>query len=259
MTAPVRLVVCDIDGTLLQNGARAICPAVFEQIARLTQKGIAFAPASGRQCSSLRRLFAPMADALYYLCENGAALFGPGAPGPLLASVPMDRAAALALCSEILAIPGCEVLISGADTSYLCPKGPEILPHIRDFVGNHVAVLSDPAQIPEDILKVSAWCPMGTAGPAALLCPRWEKFFHAAVAGEAWLDFGRADKGDGLRALCAALDIPAGAVMAFGDNWNDVPMLTLAGHPRLMASACPALRARFPRQCVRVEDVLQTL
>lgn len=259
MTAPVRLILCDIDGTLLQGGARAISPAVFQQIERLTQKGMIFTPASGRQYSSLRGLFAPMADRLCYLCENGAALFGPGAPGPLLATVPMERTAALALCAEILAIPGCEVLISGADTSYLCPKGPEILPHIRDFVGNNVALLTDPAQIPEDILKVSAWCPMGTDDPAALLVPRWETVFHAAVAGEAWLDFGRADKGDGLRALCAALDIPAEAVMAFGDNWNDVPMLTLAGHPRLMASACPALRARFPQQCVRVEDVLRTL
>ena len=31
----IQLVVSDIDGTLLQDGANAIPPAIFEQIARL--------------------------------------------------------------------------------------------------------------------------------------------------------------------------------------------------------------------------------
>lgn len=254
-----RLIVCDIDGTLLQGEERAVSPEIFRQIGRLAQKGIRFAPASGRQYSSLRRLFAPMADRLYYLCENGGAVFGPGDPGPLLASVPMERAAALALCRDILARQDCEVLISGANTSYLCPKGPDIIDHIRYFVGNNTAVLSAPEDVPEDILKVSAWCGNGTAEPEGDLVPRWGGTFRAAVAGAKWLDFGLADKGDGLRALCAALDIPPAEVMAFGDSWNDVPMLTLAGMPCLMEGAAPALKARFPRRCRRVEDVLRTL
>ena len=47
--------------------------------------------------------------------------------------------------------------------------------------------------------------------------------------------------------------------MAFGDNWNDVPMLEAAGVPWLMASAAPALRERFPRQCASVVTVLEEL
>lgn len=34
--------------------------------------------------------------------------------------------------------------------------------------------------------------------------------------------------------------------MAFGDNYNDLPMLELAGRPYLMESAAEELRARFP-------------
>ena len=75
----IQLVVSDIDGTLLQDGANAIPPAIFEQIARLRERGIRFCPASGRQYTSLRKLFAPVADQLYYLCENGAVVYGPGA------------------------------------------------------------------------------------------------------------------------------------------------------------------------------------
>ena len=80
----IRLVASDIDGTLLRNGAKTIDPVLFDQIRRLRERGIRFCPASGRQYSSLRRLFAPVADELSYLCENGAVVWGPGAPGAVL-------------------------------------------------------------------------------------------------------------------------------------------------------------------------------
>ncbi|MEM5781397.1 MAG: HAD-IIB family hydrolase, partial [Lawsonibacter sp.] len=76
----IRLIASDIDGTLLQNGATEIAPAIFREIDRLRTKGILFCPASGRQYHSLRRLFAPVADELAYVCENGAVVFGPGNP-----------------------------------------------------------------------------------------------------------------------------------------------------------------------------------
>ncbi|MCD7767980.1 MAG: HAD hydrolase family protein [Oscillospiraceae bacterium] len=55
---PIRLVVCDIDGTLLRGSETAIAPAVFAQVRRLDEKGILFCPASGRQHASMQRLFA---------------------------------------------------------------------------------------------------------------------------------------------------------------------------------------------------------
>ena len=255
----VQLVVSDIDGTLLLDGANAVSPAVLEQIARLREKGIRFCPASGRQYSSLRKLFAPVADQLYYLCENGAVLYGPGNPGPILHRTEMDRALSLELCREILAHPRCEVLISGANTSYLCPKEGDMVALIRDFVGNNVALLPRPEDMPEPFLKVSAYCRDGAKGVEPELAPRWSGPFHAAVAGENWLDFTLADKGSGLRQLCAVLGVPLEQVMAFGDNYNDLPMLELAGRPYLMDSAAQELRSRFPLRCRRVEEVLAAL
>ena len=103
----IQLVVSDIDGTLLLNGAAAIDPVIFQQIARLEEKGIPFCPASGRQYSSLRKLFAPAAHQLYYLCENGAAIYGPGNPGRVLSRTEMDWELSLELCHEGLErVPG---------------------------------------------------------------------------------------------------------------------------------------------------------
>ena len=253
-----RLVACDIDGTLL-DGSTAIAPAVFTQIRRLSRLGVYFCPASGRQYSSLRRLFAPVAGQLSCLCENGAVVFGPGDPGPILSKTEMAREQALALCRDILALPRCEVLISGANTSYLCPKQSDVVSLMRDFVGNNVALLSAPEETPEAIVKVSAYCRDGAAAVEPLLAPRWRTQFRVAVAGQARLDFTLADKGTGIRQLCAALDVPQSDVMAFGDNYNDFPMLEAVGHPILMEGALAELLSRFSNRCSRAEHILASL
>ena len=90
------------------------------------------------------------------------------------------------------------------------------------------------------------------------MAPKWGTEFRCAVAGEKWLDFTLADKGVGLRCLCAALGVDLSEVAAFGDNDNDLPMLRLAGTPYIMAGAAPHLCQQFANQCRRVEDILGT-
>ena len=256
----IRLIASDIDGTLLQNGASAIPREIFGHIRRLEEEGILFCPASGRQYASLRKPFAPVADKVPFLCENGAVVYGPGDPGPILSKTAMDRRLSEELCRDIIALPEAEVLISGAAVCYLCPKGPDVEDQIRWFLGNRTALLSAPEDTPEDIIKVSAYCSNGTLDKARqALFPKWEEHFRCAVAGEVWLDFTLADKGLGVARLCEALGIGLEEVMAFGDNYNDVPMLERVGRPYLMAGAAPELRQRFPVQCRTVAEILETL
>ena len=155
----VKLIASDIDGTLLSYGETSLPLALFGLIRRLRSAGVLFCPASGRQYHSMRQLFAPVADEVCFLCENGAIVYGVGNPGPVLCKTVMDREAALDLSREIFAHPDFEVLISGANTSYLLPKGDVILPLIRDRTGNNTVCLSRLEDIPEDILKVSCFSP----------------------------------------------------------------------------------------------------
>lgn len=94
----IRLVTCDIDGTLLHGEETSIDTETLEEIRRLREKGILFCPASGRQYHSLRRLFAPVQDEIAYICENGSVVFGPGNPGPVWGKVPLERSLAVQLC-----------------------------------------------------------------------------------------------------------------------------------------------------------------
>ena len=124
----IKLIVSDIDGTLLPYGSAALDEKLFELILRLRERGVIFCPASGRQYHSLRALFAPVCDELTYLCENGAIVYGPGPEdkAAVLGKTVMDRETALDLVRDILALPGGRPLISGANTSYILPGEAEL-------------------------------------------------------------------------------------------------------------------------------------
>lgn len=257
----VKLIASDIDGTLIPYGGSSVAPELFGLIRQLRRRDILFCPASGRQFHSLRRLFAPVAEEVCFLCENGAILYGPGTEesAPLLAKTAMPRQESLALAEDILRLDGCQVLISGANTGYVCTDRDGFISYLREDRGNNIRLLGAPGDMAEDILKVSAYCPAGTAGPLSALGPRWGESLRMAAAGPDWVDFTLADKGLGLRQLCAALGVALKDTMAFGDNWNDEAMLQASGLPYLMDTADPALRERFPRQCSNVADVLREL
>ena len=66
----IKLICSDIDGTLLQYGRKELEGEIFEQIRELHRRGILCCPASGRQYTSLRQLFAPVADGCVFLCRK---------------------------------------------------------------------------------------------------------------------------------------------------------------------------------------------
>lgn len=253
----ISLIACDIDGTLLHGTETRISPRVFQEIRRLQGKGVLFCPASGRQYHSLETLFAPLSPELYFLCENGAAIFGPG--GKLLRKTPFEREFARKLSWEILEIPDCEVFISGENTTYLCPKTPEIVDRTMNFTGNNVRIVSNPDQVPEEIIKVSAYCNRGAAAEKERLSFPWAAHAGPAIAGEKWLDFTLSTKGTGIRQLCEILGIDPSQAMAIGDNENDTAMLDAVGHPYIMENATAELRQRYQNHCVRVEELLARL
>ena len=68
----VKLIVSDVDGTLLTNGQTVLSEKVFSAITSAVQKGIKFAIASGRSYEDLAELFAPVKDSVYFIAHDGA-------------------------------------------------------------------------------------------------------------------------------------------------------------------------------------------
>lgn len=252
----IKLIASDLDGTLLQYGKKTLEGEIFGQIRALAQKGIRFCPASGRQYTSLKKLFAPVAEHCVFVCENGGVVFADGKP---LCKTPMPRALAEEIAWDMWngSDGRGEVMMSGENTSYLMERGLGMLDRVQ-FIGNNYTIVSGPAQVPEPILKVSVYLPGGSEEFAPRFVPKW-KNANAAIAGPFWIDTTMANKGTGIASLCAALDIDPAQVMAFGDNFNDEAMLDLVGAPYIMSSAAPALRAKYPNHTPRPEDTIRAL
>ena len=249
----IQMVCSDLDGTLLQYGKKWLEGEIFDQIRALAAHGIRFCPASGRQYTSERKLFAPVAEHCVFLCENGAVLFD---GGKVIAKTPMPRQLAEDIAWDFWndSDGKGEVMLSGENTSYLMSRGRGMVERIA-FIGNNYTLIDDPARIPEEIVKVSVYIDEGVNPYAERFVPRW-KAANCAVAGPKWIDTTLANKGTGVQALCRALGMQPENVMAFGDNYNDVAMLDLVGHPYIMQSAAPELLQRYANHTPRPEDTL---
>ena len=232
----IRLVCSDLDGTLLQYGKKELEGEIFDQIRALHDRGILFCPASGRQYTSLRKLFAPVADCCIFLCENGGVIYK---DEQCIAKNPMPRALAEEIAEDLM------------------ERGLGMLDRIK-FIGNNYQVIQDPSEIPEDIVKVSVYLHEGVAAYADRFVPRWEQA-NCAVAGPYWIDTTLANKGIGVQSICKILGFDLADVMAFGDNYNDVSMLDIVGHPYIMDGAAGPLREKYPQHTPRPEEVLRNL
>lgn len=143
----IRLVCSDLDGTLLQYGKKELEGEIFDQIRALHDQGIPFCPASGRQYTSLRKLFAPVADCCIFLCENGGVIYKDEL---CIAKNPMPRALAEEIAEDLWSRSDGqgEVMLSGQNTAYLMERGLGMLDRIK-FIGNNYQVIQDPSEIPK--------------------------------------------------------------------------------------------------------------
>ena len=262
----IKLIACDMDGTLLLNDARYPSPTIYEQVEQLAERGVPFFAASGRTHHSLAELFAPVADRIGYVCENGAmAVMG----GRVLTSRTMPRELAMRLIEMVVEYPGAKVSVSGSRCIFLESKYPDFAEWQRREVHNLVKVFDKPQDIDDEILKIAFFIP--PAQQAACLAHFQRQIadiegLTIVTSGADWLDFipVGVDKGAALAEAGRVLGIDPADMAAFGDNENDREMMELVGHPFLMDPCNPSMldiaRTRPAlRRCVRVEDTLAEL
>lgn len=224
----IKLIASDLDGTILFNGAQVLPEGLCQKIKELTERGIIFVAASGRQYANLRRLFAPVADDIAYICENGCMVFY---KGQKLFKAELDHALGQEMLQAIMAKDTAEVLLSGENTSYLQPKQESYRVLVEDIVKNNVTVVDDIMNTPETYFKISLYEEQGIEDSFSY----WKEKFggRAAVvtSGYDWLDMmpEGINKGTALHVLLKHTGIAASECLAFGDNYNDIEMLKTAG------------------------------
>ena len=240
----IKLILSDVDGTLLPKGDARLSDSIFDMIHALSERGVIFAAASGRTYHELLHLFAPVAGQIYFICMDGALLVRQG-------RVLYQAAIPPALSAPLLKA-GCPAVLSGMYRSYYL-KGPDnfetgLLSQYR----NHAVEITDLCEIRENIYKIALYgqCAPPTAAGLYLVYhrPPWREWVLQGI-----------DKGSASVFLQQRLCLSKQECAAFGDAKNDLEMLRQAGCRFAMADAAPQVKALCGRRAERVDLAVEKL
>ncbi len=232
----IKLVVSDVDGTLLKSGEKEIPQETIELIRRLKEKGVLFAAASGRPYADLKHLFADVADEMAFIASDGALV---SYKSQLIAKFPIETEAGFDMMREIYMETEAEVALYGPYMAYMIPKKESFAEYFRKSLHNHVVSVSCMRKVAEDYLKIGIYHEKNVERHAGAVAAYWDDKLHRVYSSSNWLEYTAAGvhKGAGLDKLMKTFDISADEVLAFGDNQNDKEMLALAGCSYAMCQA----------------------
>lgn len=244
----IRLIACDMDGTLLDD-EHAIHDDFWPLIEQLHERGIAFCPASGRQYYNLLECFAPIAERLIFIAENGSYVVRGGAE---IGSECLTRAAAHELIGVArgLAAAGsnCGVVLCGKRSAYIERGDADFLAQVDRYY-HRLARVDDLLAVDDSLLKLAIYDFESSERRIYPALARFCATHQVVVSSAHWLDVmaPQANKGAGLRRIQQALGVSREQTMVFGDFLNDLEMMDEAAYSFAMANAHPLLkqRARF--------------
>lgn len=258
----IKLIASDLDGTLLLNDAQELTPRAIDLIRRLTQKGVHFVAASGRQYSNERRLFDPIKDEISYIAENGSLCIH---NGEVISRSVIDPELVSRIFAELKKEKSFEILVSREDTCFIENNSPAFVNHIVNVMKNTTQIIDDVRNIEGPIIKI-AICNM-TDGPHIIdkylkhLQDIFGNEIKVVTSGNIWIDFiaPGTNKGAALQTLLDTLHIQPEECMAFGDQYNDIEMLQCVGTSYAMSTAAPGISYYSTYVTNSVEEVLEDL
>lgn len=259
----VRLVVTDMDGTLL-DGAGQLPARLPQVLARMRRHGVLLCPASGRQLANLHLTFSDLLAGAPVIAENGTVAEMPG--GELYRhTMTREQAAAVVRTVRHLAGAGRDVgaVVATPERAWVERTDERFLEQVDTYYAAR-AVTGDLLTAPlDDVIKVAVHdfghaetdsYPALAAGSPDL---------DAVVSGMHWTDLMApgASKGRALAQLQERAGITPAQTVAFGDYLNDLELFDRAGISCAMANAHPQVlaAARFTVPANTDDGVLRTI
>ncbi|MEU2052164.1 Cof-type HAD-IIB family hydrolase [Streptomyces bungoensis] len=260
--AGIRLVVTDMDGTLLDD-AKRVPDGLWPTLAELRRRGVLFSPASGRQYATLARQFADVGEGMAFIAENGTYVVRDGVE---LHSDPMERSVAADVARTVrrLVAGGADVgaVVCGKRAAYVERTDEAFLAEVRRYYVEH-RVVPDVTAVEDEVIKVALFDFGSAEHTTAPALAAVAATHQVVVSGEHWVDVMNrtANKGTALRGLQRELGITPAETMVFGDYLNDLEMLDAADWSFAMANAHPEVLRRARHQAPSNNDngVLRTI
>lgn len=244
MPRPIRLVVTDVDGTLVTH-ARTLAPSTIAAAGRLRAAGVRLALVSSRPAHGLDVLLGPLAIDTPRAGFNGGEILD--TDDRLIEQHTIPQAACRAAVAY-LEREGVDVWVfTGGEWLLKNPSGPYI-PREQLSISMAYRVVDDFAPHLTSVHKV-----MGSTTDFDLM-GRLEGELHSMIGAQAvvlrsqsyYLDVTnlQANKGTAALSLARLLDVAPEEMACLGDMPNDVPMLQAAGLAIAMGNAPDAVQAK---------------
>jgi Cof subfamily protein (haloacid dehalogenase superfamily) len=255
--SPIRMIVVDIDGTLLSSPNASISPRNFRALLDAEAAGIDVVIATGRRQAYAVPLIKPggLKPETVFITSNGTVT-------RTLAGERIDRfllpvETAVALCPALRRFgatvftfdhdgPGALVLesvrpLEGRVSMWIEANRPwirEVQPLEQAFDAGEAPVQGMVCGPVEDMRRAEEWL-VESELAASIEVHRTEYPSRDLTI----LDIlpPGCSKGSALRRLASERGVKPEEVMAIGDNWNDLEMLEFAGHPVVVANGAPDL------------------
>ena len=238
----IKLIVSDLDGTLIEEGTAYIKPETLEVLRELNRRGILFAGASGRQYASMLEVLGPIKDDIIFIAENGGYVVYRGKE---LEHTAIDRETAVEAVNYIRSLEGSFTLIASPQMGYTDSRDPAFIRELSEGYKIKMIQVKDVLEVDAPIVKIAMYCDGHAQEWASPAAERFKGRLKVMASGMAWVDFVgmNADKGSALTRVQKMLNISREETMAFGDNNNDICMLNCAGESYAVENATKEVKA----------------
>ena len=270
--ADLRLAAVDMDGTLLDDD-KNFPPGMDELLDRMDERGVTFAPASGRQVWTLLDMF-PGRPGMTAIGENGGIVMRDGVE---VSSSPLDAPTvreAVRLVREATSGPDAidgGLVMCGKRSAYVERSDDRFVDGVMPYyhrtkrVDDQLDVIDaiESGDLDDAIVKLAVYALQPVEALAEATLSRFADTHQYAISGANWADLQvrGVDKGRAVRDLQRFLGVTREQTAVFGDAGNDLSMMSEGDLSFAMANASPdvAEAARFVAPSNNEAGVAQVL
>lgn len=232
----IKLVATDMDLTLLADD-KSMPAGVDECIDALAKNGVLFCAASGRPALALRESFPAHHQDMALVADNGASVY---LRDELVYRDLIDRDLYHEVLTLATATEGSVPVLCAFDDAYVLERD-RCHEDVVSIYYRSITYVESFEELDVDSNKISIYFPGWDSKQKndEVYSPAFASRLYLTCAGNEWLDFMNigVDKGSGIRHLAQHLGIDLSDIAAFGDTYNDIPMLDIVGHSYVMANA----------------------
>lgn len=250
----IKLVAFDMDGTFLNDQNTYNHARFADLLKKLRAQGIRVVAASGSQYQRLQTQFNVFQDQMDFVSQNGAVVHS---AGKLLSVTDMPAEAVAATLDVIHQqfAPGdiAEHLVAGLKSAYvddqISPEAYELTHRYYDHLLRVPSLATiTPQRLQDQVTSIGVTFMPGVDFTAVMQVLRQSLPAELASQTSGYntelISEKSVNKAAGLRHLQARYNIADDELMTFGDNENDLSMLTLTPHGYAMANATDHVKAQ---------------